>query len=99
MKITTPEIFKSEVNSQIDFETNQVIYQYVGKNYIIEATADKDDNILTFISFECFKDCFCLIKDECESETAFYLKFLDAIRKFRDELTLAKDDLNKAFCD
>lgn len=99
MKITTPEIFKSKINSQIDFETNQIIYQYVGKNYIIEATANKDDNIITFISFECFKNCFYLIKSECESEAAFYSKFLDNIRKFRDELTMAKDDLNKSFCD
>lgn len=104
-KLNTPQEFKNNSNSFIDFETNQIIYQYAGKNYLVEAAADKDNNIINFIQIEIqFPENLDLqpqsaifVKGDEESEEFLYNNFLEWIDSFKKELNATKEDLNKVF--
>ncbi len=104
-KLNTPQEFKNNSNSFIDFETNQIIYQYAGKNYLIEAAADKDSNIINFIQVEIqFPEKFDLqsqsaifVKGDDESEELIYNNFVEWLDSFKKELNATKEDLDKVF--
>lgn len=101
----TIQQFKEFATSFIDFETNQIIYQYAGKNYLVEAAADKDNNIINFIqieiqfpeNFELQPQSVIFVKGDDESEEFLYNNFLEWLASFKKELNATKEDLDKVF--
>lgn len=103
--LKTVQQFKEFANSFIDFETNQIIYQYTDKNYLVEAASDKDNNIINFIQIEIQvpenldlqPQTAIFVKGDNESEEFLYNNFLEWLDSFKKELNATKEDLDKVF--